>query len=90
MERSAQLMGNRGVVLAIFGITSSCQHLRVQQLPSVVDLPRAIGVRKSAWEILQGLEAHPVQVLTGIFCRMFPHECVRSAFVLLCSCNPRI
>ncbi len=90
MERSAQLMGSRCVVLAIFGITSSCQHLRVQRLPNVVDLPRAIGVRKSAWEILQGLKPHPVQVLTGILCRMFPHRCVRLALVLLWSCNPRI
>ena len=83
-------MGSRGVVLAIFGIMSSCQNLRVQQLPSVVDLPRAIGVRKSAWGILQGLEPHPVQVLTGVLYRMFPHEFLRLAFVLLWSCNPRI
>ena len=90
MERSAQLMGSRCVVLAIFGIMSSCQHLRVQRLPNVVDLGRASGVRKSAWEILQGSKPHPVQVLTDILCRTFPHECVQLALVLLWSCNQKI
>lgn len=89
METSVQLMGSRCVALAIFGITSSCQHLRVQRLPNVVD-PRAIGVRMSAWEILQGLKPHPGQVLTGILCRTFPHECVQLALVLLWSYNLKI